>query len=142
MAAPTATGASWSALARKGGTAHSACLGGVVVTLYTFSEFYIVRFFSSRELISHTSCDRQALFYLWILGKRILVLRDRIPNFESPRHEFPAFNSYRARDLDTSQGLEKLRASLHEDEDVLRLLHKGYITNLVNFPFDPSDDPS
>ena len=38
MAAPTATGASWSAVARKGGTAHSACLGEVVLTLFTFSE--------------------------------------------------------------------------------------------------------
>ena len=45
MAAPTATGASWSALARKGGTAHSACLGGVVLTLFTFSEFNFVHSF-------------------------------------------------------------------------------------------------
>ena len=86
--------------------------------------------------------DKRSFIYGSWVSKTILVLRDRIPNFESPRHEFPAFNSYRARDLDTSKRLEKLRASLHEDEDVLRLLHKGYITNLVNFPFDPSDDPS
>ena len=53
MAAPTATGASWSAVARKGGTAHSACFGGVVVTLFTLSEFYIVHsfFFLSADWI-------------------------------------------------------------------------------------------
>ena len=64
MAAPTATGVSWSALARKGGTAHSACLGGVVLTLFTFSEFNFVHSFLFLSL--HTTLSHFAV-PLWLL---------------------------------------------------------------------------